>query len=278
MMSRRFVFGLSVAIASLATVAHADPVCINAYEQAQTLRKDGKLVSAKAQAAICAHSDCPALLAKDCGRWLTELEASTPTVVFDARTPNGGERTDVRVKVDGTQVAPHIDGKAVPLDPGTKKIVFETDDASPVETTIVIKEGEKNRKVTLTVGSAAPAPVATSRPVPAGVWLFGGLSVAALTTSAVFAISGLAQKGDLDDCKPRCAASDIDAMSQTFTFADVFLGVGLMGAAATAWLYFTRPAVPEGKEGGAAAAAGLRLHPYAAPLPGGAGAGVSARF
>jgi len=266
-------FATVLSMASASAVAHADPVCINAYEQAQTLRKDGHLVSAKAQAAICARSDCPAILAKDCSRWLTELDASTPTVVFEARSPAGAERTDVRVKVDGTLVVPHLDGKALPVDPGTKKILFEADDSAPVETTIVIKEGEKNRKVSLTIGSAAPvAPVAASRPIPAGVWIFGGVSVAALTGSLVFAIGGLSKKGDLDDCKPRCSAEDIDAMSQSFTFADVFLGAGLMAAAATAWLYFTRPAVDEGRENAA------RIQPFATPLAGGAAAGVSARF
>lgn len=274
MITRRVAIAAAIALGLVTSAAHADPVCINAYEQAQTLRKDGKLVSAKAQAAICARSDCPALLAKDCSRWLTELEASTPTVVFDARTPAGAERTDVRVKIDGVVVAPHLDGKAVAIDPGTKKIVFEADDAAPVETTIVIKEGEKNRKVAVTIGTAAPAaPVATSRPIPAGVWIFGGLSVAALTGSAIFGISGLSKKGDLDDCKPRCAAEDVDSMSQSFTFADVFLGVGLMGAAATAWLYFTRPSVEEPTKEGA-----IRFQPFATPLPGGGGAGVSARF
>jgi hypothetical protein len=273
MRPHRIAFALSLSILSFSGFASADPVCINAYEQAQTLRKDGKLVSAKAQAAICAKPDCPALLTKDCSRWLTELEASTPTVVFDARTPAGAERTDVRVKIDGAVVAPHLDGKAVAIDPGTKKIVFEADDASPVETTIVIKEGEKNRKVSITIGTAAAAtPVATSRPVPAGVWIFGGVTVAALTGSVIFAVSGLSQKGDLDDCKPRCAAEDIDAMSRSFTFADVFLGAGLMAAAATAWLYFTRPSVDDSKESAS------RIRPFATPLPGGASAGVSARF
>jgi hypothetical protein len=274
MFPRRLVFASTVALSvGMLGRAHADPVCINAYEQAQTLRKDGKLVSAKAQAAICARADCPALLTKDCSRWLTELEASTPTVVFDARTPAGAERTDVRVKIDGAVVAPHIDGKAVPIDPGTKKVVFEADDAPPVETTIVIKEGEKNRKVSVTIGAAAAvAPLATSRPIPAGVWIFGGVSVIALTGSVIFAASGLSQKGDLDACKPRCAAEDIDAMSRSFTFADVFLGAGLMAAAATAWLYLTRPPVDEAKESAS------RIQPFAAPLPGGAGAGVSARF
>lgn len=273
--SRRSAIALTtmLTLGTASAVAHADPVCINAYEQAQTLRKDGHLVSAKAQAAICARADCPAILAKDCSRWLTELEASTPTVVFDARTPAGAERTDVRVKIDGTVVAPRLDGKAVTVDPGTKKIVFEADDAPPVETTIVIKEGEKNRKVSLTIGSTAPAgALPASRPIPAGVWIFGGVSVAALTGSLVFAVSGLSQKGDLDDCKPRCSAEDIDAMSQSFTFADVFLGAGLMAAAATAWLYFTRPSVEDARENTA------RIQPFATPLPGGGAAGVSARF
>jgi len=259
----------AVAVLCGASTAHAESACISAYEQAQTLRKDGKLVSARAQAAICAHAECPALLAKDCSKWLAELEASTPTVVFDARTASGVERTDVRVKVDGAVLAPRLDGKAVAVDPGSRVFVFEAEGASPVERTILVREGERNRKIAVTV-AAADAKV--SRPVPTGTWIFGGVSVVALTTSAIFAIDAFGKKSDLDACKPRCAASDVDAMTTSFTVADVALGAGVMAGAAALYLYLTRPTAE------VASSASARHVPFAAPVTGGGVAGFSARF
>jgi hypothetical protein len=251
--------------------ARADSSCISAYEQTQTLRKDGKPLASKAQAAICSRESCPALLTKDCTRWLSELEAVIPTVVIDARTQAGAPRTDVRVKIDGAAVVEKFDGKPIPLEPGTHTFVVEAEGAPAVERTLVLKEGEKNKKLTVTVAAPSESvePNSTARrPVPIGVWIFGGASVVALATSAVFAIDGLGKKSDLDACKPRCAASDVDAMSSSFTFADVALGAGVMAGAAAVYLFLTRPSV-DAHESSARA----RATPFAAPLLRGGGGG-----
>jgi hypothetical protein len=255
--------------------ARADATCISAYEQTQTLRKDGKPLAAKGQALVCAREACPALLTKDCTKWLSELDAVIPTVVLDPRTPAGGLRTDVRVKVDGVTVSEKLDLKPLALEPGSHSFVFEAEGAAPAERTLLLREGEKNKKVTMTLSPAADAK-AGARPVPLGVWLFGGASVVALATSAVFAIDGLGKKSDLDGCKPRCAPADVDAMSSSFTFADVALGAGVMAGAAAVYLFLTRPSA-EGSPG-ATSAARLRPAPYAAPLDGGGAFGVLGRF
>ena len=93
------------------------------------------------------------------------------------------------------------------------------------------------------------------------MWIFGGASVVALATSAVFAIDGLGKKSDLDSCKPRCAPADVDAMSSSFTLADVALGAGVMAGAAAVYLFLTRPS------GEASGTAGT---PRRAPRPAGA--------
>jgi hypothetical protein len=270
---------LLIALLLGAGAARADATCIAAYEQTQTLRKDGKLLASKAQAAICSRESCPALLTKDCTRWLAELEADIPTIVLDPRTPAGALRTDVHVKLDGAPLNEKIDGKPVPLEPGSHTFVFEVEGAAPVERALVLKAGEKNRKVTVTVAPAAPSEGAKSadRPVPIGVWIFGGATVVALATSTVFAIDGLGKKSDLDKCKPRCAASDVDAMSSSFTLADVALGAGVMAGAAAVYLFLTRPSA-ESSTAPVAASARARAIPFAAPLPGGGAAGVTAVF
>jgi hypothetical protein len=274
-----FVIALLLGAAS----ARADATCITAYEQTQTLRKDEKLIAAKAQAAICSRDSCPALLSKDCAKWLAELENVIPTVILDPRAPTGALRADARVKVDGARFAGKIDGKPFPLDPGNHLFVFEADGAAPVESRLIVKEGDKNLKVTVTV-TVAPAGVSSSgdgakpsdRPIPIGVWIFGGATVVALGTSAFFAIDGLGKKSDLDKCKPRCAASDVDAMSSSFTLADVALGAGVMAGAAAVYLFLTRPTAESSTA--ATSTARARTVPFAAPLPGGGAVGLSASF
>lgn len=272
---------LALAVLLAAPFASADPTCISAYEQTQTLRKDGKPLASKAQAAICSRESCPALLTKDCTKWLAELDALVPTVVLEPRTPAGALRTDVRVKLDGAPLNEKIDGKPVSLEPGAHTFVFEADGAAPVERALVLKEGEKNKKVIVTLAAAAPTAETKSadRPVPLGVWLFGGATVVALATSAVFAIDGLGKKSDLDQCKPHCAASDVDAMSSSFTFADVALGAGVMAGAAAVYLFLTRPSAESSAPAPASAAsAGARTTPFATPLRGGGAVGVGLVF
>jgi hypothetical protein len=282
---RAFALVLTLSISGVLLVAegaaHADNTCISAYEQAQTLRKDGKPVAAKAQAVICAREACPALLTKDCNKWLAELEAASPTVILDPRAPSGGLRADVRVKLDGTLLTEKIDGRAIPIEPGSHTFVFEAEGATPAETTIVLREGEKNKKITATL-SPPVAVQEKSRPIPLGVWVFGGATVVALATATVFGIQGLSKKSDLDDCKPHCSPSDVDSMSSTFTIADVALGAGVMAGAAALYLLLTRPEVAsQAKEKETAV---TKAVPYAAPLTArgtglaGGVLGLSARF
>ena len=272
---------LALAVVLGAPAASADATCISAYEQTQTLRKDRKLLAAKAQALICARDACPALLTKDCTRWLGELNSVIPTVVLDPRTPSGALRTDVHVKLDGAPLDEKIDGKPVPVEPGTHRFVFEAEGVKPAEVTLIVTESEKRKPVTVTLGGPDRLDTAdakgAARPVPIGVWIFGGASVAALATSVVFAIDGLGKKSDLDSCKPHCAPSDVDAMSSSFTIADVALGAGVMAGAAAVYLFLTRPSA-ESSAAPAPASARARATPCATPLPGGGAVGVSAVF
>jgi hypothetical protein len=273
----------SSALVALAIVlgtssARADATCISAYEQTQTLRKDGKPVAAKAQAAVCAQTSCPALLTKDCSKWLAELEAVIPSVILDPRSAAGGLRADVRVKLDGVALAEKIDGKPLVVEPGAHTFVFEADGAAPAERTITLHEGDKNKKITVTLAPAAE-PRSDERPIPTGVWIFGGVSVVALAASAVFAIDALGKKSDLDQCKPRCAPDDVDSMSARFTMADVALGAGVMAGAAALYLFFTRPTAEANPANGAArTSAGGVAAPFATPLPGGGAVGFTTRF
>ena len=70
------------------------------------LRKDGRFISAREQAATCARDTCPAILVRDCTRWIGELEASTGSVICEAKTTGGKTLSDVRVTVSLAAPAP----------------------------------------------------------------------------------------------------------------------------------------------------------------------------
>ena len=238
-------FALTLALCLLTGAARAADrdACIGAYEQTQTLRKDGKLLAARQQAQICARDVCPALLAKDCAKWQSELDLQIPTVVFEAKAATGADVTEVKIKFDGVTITERLDGKPFPFDPGPKAIRFEAENVPAIDKAVVLKEGEHLRKVAVQFAAPFKELVGKSKREPGlstGVWLFGGVAVAALTTSAIFGVEGLNDKSDLDACKPRCSSGDVNTMNSHFTLADVALGAGVVAGAAALYLFFTR--------------------------------------
>ncbi|AUX32962.1 MULTISPECIES: hypothetical protein [Sorangium] len=159
---------VAAALALTGARAHAQPhkrACAAAYERAQGLRRDGKLLAAREALIACSQPTCPAAAVADCGPWLAEVEKSLPTVVIAARDAHGRERLDVRVLVDGRPLAAALDGKALPVDPGPHTFRYEPASGPAVEERVLIREGEKNRAITVILGaSSAGAPPATPTP------------------------------------------------------------------------------------------------------------------
>jgi hypothetical protein len=152
----------------------------------------------------------------------------------------------VKVTVDGKLVTEELGARAVPLDPGKRSFRFDSADHGSKELEVVLREGEKNRTVAVSFEPAkaavAPAPVAptpsrsqppSSDGPPTAFWVLGGAGVAAVAVGAVFEIMGLSKKSDLEECKPRCSASDADAMTRNFVIGDIALVSGgvALGAA-----------------------------------------------
>jgi hypothetical protein len=71
------------------------------------------------------------------------------------------------------------------------------------------------------------------------VWILGGIGLASLGVGGGFGIAGLSQKSTLDECRPRCASSEVDTMQRSFLVGDVLMGVGIVSLGAAAILYFT---------------------------------------
>jgi hypothetical protein len=142
--------------------------------------------------------------------------------VFKARYPDGVESTwEIDVNGDDAHV-------------------FERPAETPVPST-----------PTAIDGSADTMP---TRPIPRSVAIGGiatGVFAVGTIVTGILAVSTHSRYESANDGTSASRASDLRTSGQTLNVvSDVFLGVTILGAAATAYLYFTRPTVPGGKSPG----------------------------
>lgn len=224
-----------------------DAACIQSYEATQTLRKAGKLREAHAEALKCGGDTCPAVLVKDCQRWAAEVDALLPSVVFEVKGGAGEPLSHVKITANGRLLAEHIDGSPMTLEPGEVTLHFESPEGRglPVDQTITLKEGEKATKVTVQLGEKPPPPPPpppAKKPLPLGPIVFGATGVVALGVGTAFAIMGAGAESDLDACKPRCSADDVNGVSTKYAVADILFTAGAVSLVAAAYMFLTRPA------------------------------------
>jgi hypothetical protein len=241
--------------------------CIEAHEQSQILRRAGRLREARAELSVCSHAACPDAARVPCHRWLGEVDASTPSVVVDARDRRGRPVLDVRVEYDGTLLVQRLDGRAVPVDPGPHLFRFVTPGSPPIEQDVVILEGAKNQRLEVAFGGGEGAALAPSKTAPEPstspgphrvavregpnplVYVFGAIGVAGVATFAILASSGLAMETELRDsgCAPHCSKDEISDIERRYVMGDIALGVGVLSLGAAAWFLFwgrSRPSAP----------------------------------
>jgi len=262
-------------------------VCIQASEQGQSLRDSGKYTQAQAAFTQCARDACPAIVHRDCTRWLSDLTQLWPSVVFGAKDASGNDKVDVTVSADGSPLASTLDGKPVQIDPGEHVFKFEAQGLPAVERTLLVRAGEKGRLVVAQfgdthgarAGATTGAPAATKAaksdaPIPTSVWVFGGLALVAFGSEAFFGITGLSDRSSLESqpCAKTatCNPDDVTSIRTKFTVADIALGVGIVSAGLAAYLYFTRGSAAPSEPG--------TSHLDLAPVVGGAAATWRLRF
>lgn len=154
---------------ALPAFADEPNVCSDAYEQSQIQMKpragDGESTLLKARASLltCMRSNCKDWMVADCSKWLSEVEARIPTVVFSARNTAGRDLTEVQVqKQSGEALATRIDGRAIELEPGQYTFVFVTEDGTRVEKSALVREGEKAQSIAA-MFEASPEELAKAR-------------------------------------------------------------------------------------------------------------------
>jgi hypothetical protein len=249
--------------------------CAEAYERSQEHRAAGDLRGSREALGICARAACPTFVQSDCGNWLVEVEAEMPTIVIAAKTATGGDAMDVRVEVDGALVLDGLDGKAIELNPGKRRLRFEHVGVPALERELVIRQGEKNRLVevvfppdplTEALESSPYATTVALEPGAAGegalepgplrpyAFVAGGVGVLGLAGFAVLGILGKREESRLaGECgrTQTCDPLDVDAAKRTLVMADVAGLVGVVGVSSAVALWFlSEPSGPKQPAGG----------------------------
>jgi hypothetical protein len=240
-------FAVAVLLVTPSLLAQEDKAkCRASFEAAQSLRDEGKLSSAREEMTTCTRV-CPSAFAKLCEGWLGDVEKSIPTIVLRAVR---GERdlVDVTIAIDGKQVATKIDGKAIPLDPGTHTIALKSE-GETVTQEIVVAAGEKNRIVLVTFAAPKvvekkpePAPAIEPAKPPIAAIVVTGLGVVALGGFAYFGLKGDSDHHSLvDSCSKTasCSQDDKDKVLREWRTADVFLASGVVLVSVGTYLFLT---------------------------------------
>jgi hypothetical protein len=254
--SLRLVAGGAALLALLGkgSVARAEDACAAAYEESQVARSEGRLRAAQRELSSCIHAECPEFIRTDCARWLSEVEAALPSLVLTVNE-HGVEVADVAVEFDGELLLSRIEGRAVPVDPGRHVLTFRREGEKPASLAVVIREGEKNRRIVAEFATQTPASAPpTSSPAPSqrraeyGVWphVLLGVGAAGVAGFATFGLLGVKAKHDLEQtCSPRCADGPIDAVHTKFVLADASLAVGVLALAASGYLFWSSSRAPK---------------------------------
>jgi serine/threonine-protein kinase len=265
--------------------------CVEANDAAQDLRQGGRLRQAREQLVLCASASCPALVRADCAQRLSELDAASASIVFEATDDAGRDLSAVQVTMDGQPFLDRLDGTSKPVDLGPHQFVFTSPGLAPANKTIVVREGDKARRerivlmATVATGATATTTRAETVPEPspaeaapdgrtqrlAGLAV-GGAGVVGVLVGSIF---GLVSKSTYDhafgsECGSNaggCSAQGVQdgqtAHDQaTIATVGFVAGLALLGGGAA--LYFTAPHQ------------GLSIGPTAGP--GGAGVRLGAAW
>jgi len=255
--------GCAVLVSVAAPAQQAAPArqeCLGLHEKGQQQRKTSALLEARKTLRACTDEACPSLVREDCLELLSAVERAMPSVSFEV-VVNGQDVTNAKISDSGKVLAQSLNGVPHELDPGVHKFKAEVSGTPPIESTEVIREGEKNRVIRLEY-APPPAPVMPAmapeakgrRPVPATAWVFGGLAIAAAGVGAAFGVEALVVRDRLA-CKPLCTDADLTHVRQLSQIADGSFGGALLFAAVGSYFFFTRPVVTDKEQPALAPAA-----------------------
>jgi hypothetical protein len=263
-------FGVTALVAlGAAHPAAADPTtgeCLKANNGAVEMRNDNKLQAARAQLLVCATKSCPADVRKECLRRIDEINAQIPTIIFEAKDRSGKDLSAVVVTMDGQLFTDKLDGTALPVDPGQHSFTFEAEGHPTLKEQFVIREAQKERRESITLGELPPPPPREKRvevqplppPPPRDTGLgtqrvlaivAGGLGLAGVGVGSVFGLQAMSKRDDAQfSCRNVCVdQSGADKWSdalKTARISDIAFVVGGASLIGGVLLWVTAPSQP----------------------------------
>ena len=216
--------------------------CIQASDDGQALRLDGKLLEARDKFLVCADRTCPSVVSSACSEWLTGLDAQIPSILPTARDGAGHDVVGATLAIDGG-ASKALDGRPVSLDPGTHALRVRAPDGRESSQSVVLREGEQRRAIELVLGAPLTTTTPSSaRPVPWAAIGVTAVAAVAWGTFAGFAIAGHLQYRDLaSTCGTTCTQDAVRPVDTKFWVADVSLGVAIVATVVATVLYIVAP-------------------------------------
>lgn len=255
---------LTSVVSSAAAPTKAE--CIASNETAQDLQRAGKLREARQKLAACVAKSCPGPVREDCTERLADVDKAMPTIIVAATDADGNDLSAVRVFQDGALLVGRLDGTPVDVDPGVHMFRFEAAGYLPVTRKLVIRETEKERRLSIAFtmtraqddsssggdDSANSESTEATRPTPWPAYASLGVGGAGLVTGIIFAISAIGQRNIIDkDCagltEPQCNQTHPGEQDR-LTTDNIAMGVGFavaaIGGGVGAYLLLSAPSAP----------------------------------
>jgi hypothetical protein len=237
-----FVLACALSLSPSSAVAQSTDSCIAAFEEGQVLRDQLHLRAARERFLQCARDACAIPVRKDCAENLDLVTRDLPTLAVGARDEEGRDLPDVRVSLDGEPVLVDPSGRSTPCDPGPHAVRFELAGFPAVTVHILLRMGERNRPVVVTLHPATSPVVADRTDGRRATWGYAlaGVGLAGLGTFTLFAIDGKAEKNHLlGTCAPACTEAQVSDLKTMYITADVSLAIGLVAAGIATYLFAT---------------------------------------
>lgn len=243
-LSARLAFAGILLFGALPARADVAGECAASYESAQRFRRAGQLQSAHSALLRCSRAECPAFVATDCATWLVEVDAEQPTLVFVIRDALGRDALGAQLVIDGIAVTVADTGLPHPLDPGAHEVVVRWR-GRELNEHIVVRSGERGRRLDLRFPPIEQAGAGDVRPVPAYVFIVGASSVVLGGIGAGLWLDGTNNANEYNrSCSnrtPGCSQDERSSVRSELVAGDILIGAAASAAILAAVLFLTRP-------------------------------------
>lgn len=176
---------------SQAAADEVETPCSKALSAGKAWEGVGKLVHARESFEGCAVATCETR--DECKARRNAVDAVLPRVVLSAVDVDGRDYADVEVLIDEWGHLTHLDGYAMPLDPGLHRFYFVGPDGRTGQQTVNLAPGDTNVLVRVVLTGAPASPVLhrpTLRPGPATAIQFSLLGLGAgLLLTSIFGVA-----------------------------------------------------------------------------------------